>query len=533
MPINNEDDFMFFADDEPNSRPESEIAHSSNNIDTTKTFHKPAWKLLVVDDEKDIHQMTKLVLAQYTFENLPLEIISAFSAKEAIKILTTENDIALILLDVVMETDHAGLDCVKAIREELKNRIVRIILRTGQPGQAPEHEVIVNYDINGYKAKTELTAQKMFTSVTTSLRSYQYIRSIEKSKRGLEKIIKASNKLYERQSFNLFVTGILQQLTSLLCLDDGSGYANVSSISAIREGEDNPFIIIAATGRFKGKENNPIKEVISEQIHNKLIYAAKKQESVLTEDTYTVYFDTQDNRQHILYLQWQRSLTRMERDLITLFGTNISIAFENLSLNNEILLTQKDVIFTMSEIVEGRSKETGNHIRRVAAVSGLLARKIGLNSSQVELIELAAPMHDIGKIGTPEAILHKPGKLTKEEYEIMKEHTTLGKIIFESSQREIMKAAAIIAHEHHEKWNGSGYPRGLKEKEIHLYGRIVALADVVDALISKRCYKEPWTMEQVLKTIQEERGQHFDPKLVDVFLDSLEEYQQIRERYPI
>nr|WP_245986402.1 DUF3369 domain-containing protein [Azospirillum thermophilum] len=165
------------------------------------------WKMLIVDDEPEVHAITKLVLADFVYKGRPAHFISAFSAAEARRVLASETDIAIILLDVVMETDDAGLQLVHHIREELKNRHVRIILRTGQPGQAPERAVILDYDINDYKAKTQLTAQQLFTTTVAALRSYEDITTIEANRRGLEKIIEASSSLFRVRSMKLFAAG--------------------------------------------------------------------------------------------------------------------------------------------------------------------------------------------------------------------------------------------------------------------------------------------------------------------------------------
>ncbi|MFA7083842.1 MAG: HD domain-containing phosphohydrolase [Arcobacteraceae bacterium] len=185
----------------------------------------------------------------------------------------------------------------------------------------------------------------------------------------------------------------------------------------------------------------------------------------------------------------------------------------------------------MGEIVETRSEETGNHVKIVAEYSKLLAIKCGLSTSESELLKHASPMHDIGKVGIPDAILNKPGKLTPEEFEIMKNHTTVGFEILKNSNRPILKASAIVAYEHHEKWNGTGYPRGLKEQDIHIYGRITAIADVFDALGSERIYKKAWKLNDILEHFKEERGKHFDPTLIDLFFEHLDEFLEIREMY--
>ena len=197
----------------------------------------------------------------------------------------------------------------------------------------------------------------------------------------------------------------------------------------------------------------------------------------------------------------------------------------------EIENTQKEIIFTMGAAGELRSKETGQHVKRVAEYSKLLAQLSGLSDNEAELIKLASPMHDIGKVGIPDAILHKPGKLTPEEFEIMKTHAQLGYNMLKGSNRTILKSAAIVAHQHHEKYNGKGYPQGLKGEDIHIFGRITAVADVFDALGSERAYKKAWADSKILELFEEEKGQHFDPKLIELFMKNKKRFYKIRDMY--
>ena len=204
---------------------------------------------------------------------------------------------------------------------------------------------------------------------------------------------------------------------------------------------------------------------------------------------------------------------------------------ELFNLNEEIQSTQKEIIYKMGEIGETRSKETGNHVKRVAKYSKLLAKIYGINENEANNLLIASPMHDIGKVGIPDSILKKPGKLTKDEFEFMKDHSMIGYNILKDSNRDILKTAAIVAKEHHEKWDGTGYPLGLKGEEIHIYGRITAIADVFDALGSDRCYKKAWKDEEIFKFFKKEKGKHFDPVLVDLFFDNLEQFLKIRDKY--
>ena len=204
---------------------------------------------------------------------------------------------------------------------------------------------------------------------------------------------------------------------------------------------------------------------------------------------------------------------------------------EVINLHKELEDTQREVIYKMGEIVETRSEETGNHVKVVAEYSKLLALKLGLSYAEAELLKHASPMHDIGKVGIPDSLLNKPSRLTNDEFEIMKSHTTVGYEILKTSNRPILKASAIVAYEHHEKWDGSGYPRGLSGEDIHIYGRITAIADVFDALGSERVYKKGWKLNDILEYFKDEKGKHFDPVLVDIFFESLDEFLEIREKY--
>ena len=204
---------------------------------------------------------------------------------------------------------------------------------------------------------------------------------------------------------------------------------------------------------------------------------------------------------------------------------------EVIKLHKELEDTQREIIYKMGEIGESRSNETGNHVKRVANYSKLLATLYGLNEKECDILFTASPMHDIGKVGIPDAILNKAGKLDDDEWKIMRKHCVIGYNILKNSKREILKAAAIVAMEHHEKWDGTGYPRKIKEKEIHIYGRITAIADVFDALGSDRCYKKAWEDEEIFELLKEQKGKHFDPELIDLFFENIDKFKEIRDRY--
>jgi response regulator RpfG family c-di-GMP phosphodiesterase len=494
------------------------IKNSQNEV---KEYKK--WKILIVDDEPQVHQVTKTVLSDLIIEGRELEFFSAFNEEEAINLLKNNEDIVVVFLDVVMESDDSGLIIVKKIREELNNDLIRIILRTGQPGSAPERDVIVKYKINDYKEKAELTADKLFTTLVVAIRSYQDLYTIKKNKDGLEKIIDASKTIFEQRSIKMFAEGILTQLTSLLNLNNDSLILNAKGALSI-ERKEKEYTILAATGILEDKNNfdevdGKIKELIIETINN--------EKSHFYDDCYIGYFKFKEDLIYIVYISGCDNINEIDKKLTEIFSGNIAVAFNNLLLNYEIIDTQKEIIEKLGEVVEKRFKEASKHVHRVAEFSYTLAIDYGLSESEAQLLKMASPMHDVGKIGIPDSILLKEDRLTEDEFKIMKTHSAIGYKILKNSKRDVLKAAAIVAFEHHEKYDGTGYPKRKAGDDIHIFGRITAVADVFDALYHKRCYKEAWPLDDILELFKKERSKHFDPKLVDILFKNIEKYENI------
>jgi response regulator RpfG family c-di-GMP phosphodiesterase len=489
-----------------------------------------SWKVLVVDDDHDIHLVTKLILKSLKFDGQALEFIDAYSGAEARNIIQQHPDIAIILLDVVMESDVEGLKVVKFIRDELKNPFVRIILRTGQPGIAPEMDVINQYDINDYMDKATLNNQRLITVLTTSIRSFNLLRTVENTRRGLKKIIEATSKLYEPKSLDQLATGILTQLVALISHDDVWQSRNAASCFAATKNHGT-LNIYAAFGLYEPYIGQAIDAVIPSEVKILIEDALRLKSSQFTNQDFLVYFKSKNGIENLIYLKVHHPLELVDRNLIEVFTSNIASAFENLFLNSEIIKSQKDVTFTLGEIIESRSSEAGQHVKRVAESSYLLARLAGLSDEESEILRTASPMHDLGKIGIPDSILNKPGKLTKEEWIKMQSHTTIGCHILKSNDQTIIKAGGMICEQHHEKWDGSGYPIGLKREEIHIFARITAIIDVFDALTNKRVYKEAWSIEKTLDLFKKDCSSHFDPRLTELFLNNIDSFLEIQEEF--
>ncbi|WP_460885463.1 HD domain-containing phosphohydrolase [Pseudoduganella ginsengisoli] len=487
------------------------------------------WKVLLVDDEPDIHDVTKLTLTRFRLDGRALTFLHAYSGAEAKEVLAREKDIALVFLDVVMEQEDSGLEVARWMRQELNNQFTRIVLRTGQPGQAPEERVIVNYDINDYKEKTELDRTKLFTTTFAALRAYRDIMKVEEARiaqanyrEGLERVIAASAHIFQQRNLKDFANGLLQQVVALLRLEN-SMLLRLRAATAI-SGE-NDYEVLAQIG----DEGNSI---LTPELLNQLHAAQSNRISKLEGDTYVGYFPNASGKISLLVLKGVEEISEIDAKLLEVFCSGVAIAFDNILLTQEITDTQAELILRLGDVVESRSNEAGNHVRRMSEICHMLAIESGMPEEETAVLKHAAPMHDIGKIATPDAVLLKPGKLDAAEWEIMKQHPAVGLSILDGSQRPILKAAAVIAHQHHEKYDGSGYPQGLKGKDIHQYARIVAVADVFDALMHKRCYKDAWPVQQVVAHLREVAGKHLDPAYVEVLVNNIDKALAINDRFP-
>jgi len=514
-----------YAEEEP------DLVFAPEDDDTEKKgFTVSPWKVLIIDDEPDIHEVTRASLSKFEFEGTGLCFLHAHSAKQAREILAAENDIAVALVDVVMEQEDAGLNLIHHIRNELNNKLIRLVLRTGQPGQAPERQVIRTYDINDYKEKTELTAQKLDSTIYTSLRSYRDLVALDMNQRGLEHIVNASAHLFSQPSISEFIQGVLKQLMALLYLGDDAFYVGCECVAFEKNKGDAK--VIAATGRYTGAIGKQPADVLEKRVYELIKQAQKSKKSILKDTEFIGYFEPHPGHEDIIYINSRHSLSHKDLRLLELFLRNVSVAYENVMLHTEIEGSHRDMLYMLGDSIETRSKETGQHVRRVAEYCRLIGLGNGLSAREAEILEIASPLHDFGKIGIPDSILHKPGKLDEEEWEVMKSHARMGYELLNKSDREILKAAAIIAGQHHEHWDGHGYPDGLKGQDIHIYARIVAVADVFDALGSKRSYKEAWALNEILSFMKSKSGKQFDPALIDWVMNNIDTMKQVRLSYP-
>ncbi len=489
------------------------------------------WKVLIVDDEPEVHAVTKLALSDFVFQDKNIEFISAYDGEQAKQMFREHHDIAVVLLDVVMETDDAGLRVAEYIRGEIDNHFTRIILRTGQPGQAPERDVIINYDINDYKSKTELTAQKLFTVVISALRSFRDIIVIEQNRQGLEKIISASADLFSIQSFESFVNGIVQQLTSLVGGSQDAAYLTsaVAGPKPIDQYNSSELFVFTGKGEYENAEGNRLEEVITGQQLDSCKKAYSNKCVVYADDHLVAYCNSKSQKGSLLYMSGlPRKLTEGDKRLIEIFAQNVQIAFDNVLLNKDIEDTQREIIERLAFALE-ENFGSHNHTQRMVKICEILGRAAGLNNDELKTLCLAVPLHDIGKIKVSDSIILKKSSLDDDELKCVQNHAEFGYSLLKNSNRPLVKAAALIARDHHEYWNGKGYPRGKAGESIHIYCRITSLADAFDAMRTKRSYKEAWPLEKVMQIIEAEKGKQFDPMVVDLLKDNIQEIEQVMQ----
>lgn len=488
-------------------------------LSSTEEAPEQPWKILVIDDEPSVHTLTQLILKRMKFSGRRVQLFSAYSAEEAKKVLHEEADIAVAVVDVVMESEHAGLELVEYIREELGNGYIRLVIRTGQAGSAPEREVIDHYDIDDYKDKTELTAQKLYTAIRSALKAYRDIMIIESNRQGLERILNATPGLYlpSFDSADQFFQGVLQQVIGLCQLGKNGLLCTINSFISTFDSDDAQ--VRAGTGDFFLRDNinqNPECVEVIRSCSRIIKEGREPRYGELKSGALLLPLGNKLQVPGFIYLESTHCLTKNDRHLIQVMVNQCSSALENLKLHFELKEANRESLYMLAMAAEFKDQNTGNHIRRISEYTRLLALEMGLRAEEAEECAQASILHDIGKLGIPDAILQKPARLTEDEFTFIRRHTTLGARILE--RHHWFQLAKDIALYHHEHWDGGGYPLGLRGNEIPLTARIVSVADVYDALSHKRPYKEAWEPERCIANLRENAGTKFDQTVVDAFL---------------
>ena len=451
--------------------------------------------VLIIDDiDTNIHLLIELFDGKY-------DILASTDGKSALEILDEEN-IDIVLLDINMP-DMDGFEVCKRIKENSKTKDIPVIFITASSN---EESIEKAYEVGGVDYIT-----KPFKAREVLSRINNHLLLSEKSKvltHDLEENITLLNQYKQVVDESLLVskTDIKGNITYA-----NDAFAKISGYT-MEELMGKPHNIVRHKDVPKKVYKDMWETIKAKKVwHGEIKNVKKDGNYYIVQATVMPILDS--NGEIIEYISARKDVT------------------EIYNLKKEIIETQKEVIFTMGSIGETRSKETGNHVKRVAEYSKLLAHYAGLEDEYVDLIVDASPMHDIGKVAIPDNILHKPAKLTEEEFEIMRTHAELGYKMLCHSQRPLLKTAALIAFEHHERWDGKGYPRYLKGEEISIEGRITAIADVFDALGSDRVYKKAWSDEEIFSYLKDESGKQFDPNLIDIFFRHIDKFIEIRESF--
>lgn len=495
----------------------------------TDTAALRPWRVLVVDDDPDVHAVTRLALRNVSFKGRALELLSAHSGAEGFRLLSSSDDIALVLLDVVMETEDAGLVLARRIREELGNHTVRVVLRTGQPGQAPEQQVIIDYDINDYKSKTELTTQRLFTVVIAALRAYESLIMLERSRAGLSNILAGVNNLYHAGSLREFASGVLAQISTVL----GIGGDGMLCLLAVPGREPTVLAATGVWGALAADGTLPLDHPL-----RPALMCALAEDIGHSSPLGTVMPIRTEQQQRVgIAVCPPLTMAEIQRELLVLYCQRIAAAFDNQYLFEQVKHTEAATVALLAQVAHSRCAGAAAHAERVrhlsVRIAGRMREREGaageaprdpeLTPQLISMLGLASMLHDIG-MGEACAELSQDQPYSPSARAAMQRHTLIGSAALERAAAgaggtSYLSLAAVIAAGHHERYDGSGYPRALAGRAIGLGARIVAVADTFAAMTAERAYRPRLTWAQALGVLREQAGRQFDPQVVAALLE--------------
>jgi len=485
------------------------------------------WKILVVDDDADVHAVTRLALRGTVFRGRELEFIDAYSGAEALRCLDEHPDIAVAFVDIIMETDDAGLGAVRKIREK-GHRLVRLIVRTGHPGQAPERDVIVNYDIHDYKEKSGITTQKLFTAVISALRAYDDLVALENHRRGLMGVLESVS-WFDFANVQRYVAGMLAEFSSLAQLA-----SNKVVIAALLHGETIPRVV-AINGEWADivEGDFPPFLTLPTAVTTLVQTSLDRRESLRSEvgETMMVFGHGVDL---VAYASGEDAFANADRLLLEVFLLKVCQAVANQRLFQGVSDERDALLRGIAEYAERWDSGAEAHLDGVARYAQAIAARLEtslvfgeqIDARFVQNMAAAARLHDLGNISLPPGLLRKPEALSAEEQAQMRGHVAAGLECLASlklaPEGSLTLAAEVIAG-HHEYFDGSGYPQGLQGDAIPLAGRIVAVADAWMAMTAPRPYRPALTPEAARAEIMAGAGRQFDRRVVEALLFVLDQ----------
>lgn len=526
------------------------------------------WKVLVIDDEEDVHGVTQLVLSDFSFDGRGIEFLHAHSGAEAMAVFGRVPDIAVALVDVVMETEYAGLDVVRYVRETLDNRFVRLILRTGHPGTAPERDVIAKYDINDYKAKTELSSLKLYSAMMTALRSYRDIMDIEAQRLATFRVLEVAAMLFQARSVPEFAALSLEGFQELLGIEGGAAFY-----------ADDPAGTVSGGGVLARVGTRELAGGLGgDRWADRLNSVA---DCAYEGGIAMVRLACRHADAHFLCAEMGRAPTALDRVVTKLFRLNATSALDNLLLleKNQFALRQAiralanlapyrhkgappdksassrildqanrlatgrhadnsefmdflRLLAVQAEIGEWDEKGAIQHVVRVGRFSRKLAQLAGMNQDFCEAIGAAGELHDVGKIFVAPSGSTGWFEPDSEKRALAAEHAIWGAQFLRGVSdyaSETVRMAAEVARYHHETWDSQGYPERKAGEAIPVSARIVAIVDFFDMCISPRAGMDYRALSPVeaFSLIETAAGAYFDPALARLFLDHRREFMDL------
>lgn len=432
------------------------------------------FKVLIVDDSKTIHYEIENTIKNITVENIPIEIYHSYSYSDFTKIYNP-GKYALVLTDLVMEEDNSGIKVINYIRNELSDEITRVALMTANPEKVPKDILIKDYQINAYIEKETMNEFSLKLTVLSLLRVYKDMIAFERAIKSIDHVIQNSNKM---------------DLDELLM----EAFFQIRSFLSLKM----PNIEIH--GKIYVDKNQ--------------IFPPKSVKYVNTTNSLKYTFEEEISGKNVkLILESSKQLSNIDKDYVRALLSNLKQSYFYSTLSS----VENELVYRLANLIETRSEETGKHVERVSEISYILACEYGFAEKEAQLIKNASGLHDVGKVGIPDHILNKPAKLTDEEFSIMKEHTLIGFELLRNSHLKVFELGAVISLQHHERWDGNGYPYGLTKEEITPEARIVQVADVFEALTHDRCYRPAWPVEKAIEYMHDMKGKQFDPNLIEIF----------------
>ena len=474
------------------------------------------WVILSIDDDPPVHELTRLLISDFVFEGRPLEIHFLNSGLEARSFMQQHGDVALLFLDVIMESDAAGLELARYIRDDLGNHFSRIVLRTGQSGQAPEEAVIREYDIDGYLAKTEMGPARMHSILYSMLRSYRDICSLQRNRLALSQVVESITSINSTDNLTSFASALLNQIAALM-----SGVQDAMLLERVKKSGLDSFCILASSGRFSSRLGECSIDSLEERVQERISDAIEHSESKQQDNFYIFYNQVSVGMECLLYIENSKEMSTAEIKLLDLFIYHVGLTHGSLLRKEKAVEGQRMLIRILGESIDTQPKESQAHQHRVGEICRLLAALSGMDREEVEMIARAAPLHDIGKSLIPNHIIDKSGKLDADEWSLMQHHTQLGYELLNRAESPTLRMAAAIAWQHHEQWDGQGYPQHLKGDDIELAARITLIADVFDSLCTDASYRNAVSEEEALNMIKDESGSRLIPHWLTSFLRTL------------